>query len=409
MITKAHVLALASGHGLLPTTIEKDYVLGWLLAAISGHHSLSRWVFKGGTCLKKCFFETYRFSEDLDFTVPEAEPLSYGSIVSGLKDVAAWVEAESGVQFPTDRIAVEQYLNPRGKESFQGKITYVGPLNLPRQALQRIKFDITQDELLADATDLRAVFHPYEDAIEPAPRVRSYSVDEILAEKTRALYERQGRARDVYDTIHLSRDFRDSITPKKAADLLRRKFAFKGLPAPSVAMIIAEVKGGTLRADWEQQLAHQLPKLPPVDSFLTDLRDAIAWWFEPESALPQLAAIPTPANHRIVPRQRFPEPVGATQRSNPTPLSRQAGGAALETIRFAARNRLCVEIRYHGVARVAEPYSLRRPATGNLLLYVYERTRGGAPSQTIKAFKVNEIATADITDTPFAPRYSVEL
>ena len=29
------------------------------------------WLFKGGTCLKKCF-ETYRFSEDLDFTLTDA-------------------------------------------------------------------------------------------------------------------------------------------------------------------------------------------------------------------------------------------------------------------------------------------------------------------------------------------------
>ncbi len=53
-----------------PNIVEKDYVLGWLLAGISSHPDLkSRWIFKGGTCLKKCFFETYRFSEDLDFTL----------------------------------------------------------------------------------------------------------------------------------------------------------------------------------------------------------------------------------------------------------------------------------------------------------------------------------------------------
>ena len=39
-----------------------------------GHEDLAEsWVFKGGTCLKKCFFETYRFSEDLDFTLIKPE------------------------------------------------------------------------------------------------------------------------------------------------------------------------------------------------------------------------------------------------------------------------------------------------------------------------------------------------
>ena len=41
-----------------------------MLAGIYGHEELAEhWVFKGGTYLKKCFFETYLFSEDLDFTL----------------------------------------------------------------------------------------------------------------------------------------------------------------------------------------------------------------------------------------------------------------------------------------------------------------------------------------------------
>ena len=35
--------------------IEKDYVLGWLLAGIAQHPELEpTWIFKGGTCLRKC-------------------------------------------------------------------------------------------------------------------------------------------------------------------------------------------------------------------------------------------------------------------------------------------------------------------------------------------------------------------
>jgi predicted nucleotidyltransferase component of viral defense system len=56
----------AREFGLDPNIVEKDYVLGWLLAGIANNASLkSKWVFKGGPCLKKCYFETYRFSEDL--------------------------------------------------------------------------------------------------------------------------------------------------------------------------------------------------------------------------------------------------------------------------------------------------------------------------------------------------------
>lgn len=70
MIDRREILDLAAQTSLTPHVIEKDYVLGWILAGIYAHEELAeKWIFKGGTCLKKCFFETYRFSEDLDFTL----------------------------------------------------------------------------------------------------------------------------------------------------------------------------------------------------------------------------------------------------------------------------------------------------------------------------------------------------
>ena len=68
MISKPEILAHAKKLSLSPQVIEKDYVLGWVLAGIFNHPELrNSWVFKGGTCLKKAHFKTYRFSEDLDF------------------------------------------------------------------------------------------------------------------------------------------------------------------------------------------------------------------------------------------------------------------------------------------------------------------------------------------------------
>lgn len=43
--------------------IEKDYVLSWILKGIAQHEQLSNTTFfKGGTVLKKIYFEDYRFS-----------------------------------------------------------------------------------------------------------------------------------------------------------------------------------------------------------------------------------------------------------------------------------------------------------------------------------------------------------
>ena len=75
MIPAREILNLRAEWSLDVGVIEKDYVLGWLLAGIANHPKLSpTWVFKGGTCLHKCSYETYRFSEDLDFTVVDGGP-----------------------------------------------------------------------------------------------------------------------------------------------------------------------------------------------------------------------------------------------------------------------------------------------------------------------------------------------
>jgi uncharacterized protein len=59
----------ANQEGVRSQQIEKDYVISWLLWGISNHSVLKDLlIFKGGTCLKKIFFEDYRYSEDLDFT-----------------------------------------------------------------------------------------------------------------------------------------------------------------------------------------------------------------------------------------------------------------------------------------------------------------------------------------------------
>jgi len=56
--------------GVRDQQIEKDYILSWILQGVAMHKELSKViVFKGGTVLKKVYFEDYRFSEDLDFTL----------------------------------------------------------------------------------------------------------------------------------------------------------------------------------------------------------------------------------------------------------------------------------------------------------------------------------------------------
>ena len=96
MIDRREILEAASSFSLLPSIVEKDYVLGWMLAGIYAHEELSEsWIFKGGTCLKKCYFETYRFSEDLDFTLRNEDQLDEEFLRGAFEEVVAWVSTRT--------------------------------------------------------------------------------------------------------------------------------------------------------------------------------------------------------------------------------------------------------------------------------------------------------------------------
>src|SRR5271168_437946 len=101
MIDKYEILKTAKMLGLQPTTVEKDYVLGWVLMGIQMHpEAQEKWIFKGGTCLKKCFFDNYRFSEDLDFTILDQDHMKENVLKKIFKDVSEWVYEESGIELP---------------------------------------------------------------------------------------------------------------------------------------------------------------------------------------------------------------------------------------------------------------------------------------------------------------------
>ena len=86
MISKGEVLSKARKLNLNPHVVEKDYVLSWILIGISNHAQISKnWVFKGGTCIKKCYIRDYRFSEDLDFTIKKIAKFAFETKFDGFK------------------------------------------------------------------------------------------------------------------------------------------------------------------------------------------------------------------------------------------------------------------------------------------------------------------------------------
>lgn len=245
MIPRAALQSRTQEWGLTEEVVEKDYILGWLLWGIGSHESLrDDWVFKGGTCLKKCFVETYRFSEDLDFTVLPGGPLAPDELLPVLEEMLDRVEQETGIAFLSRPPIVR--LRPDG-HSAEGRIYYRGPRGAPGEA--RVKLDLTYDEILVEEAVRRSIAHAYDDVLPGDAAVQCYSFVELFAEKLRALGQRT-RPRDLYDVVNLYRraDLRDDRDLVFA--VLERKCAFKEVPIPTLEAVTAEQKATDLRADW---------------------------------------------------------------------------------------------------------------------------------------------------------------
>lgn len=130
--------------------VEKDWVIGWILWGIGTESDLDgTWIFKGGTCLKKCYIETYRFSEDLDFTVLPGGPIEVDEVAVRLRSVLARVAEESGINL----LGREPLVKQRGEGSVEGRIYYRALRG--QQTEFSVKLDLLATEIVVAAIDRR--------------------------------------------------------------------------------------------------------------------------------------------------------------------------------------------------------------------------------------------------------------
>lgn len=370
--------------------IEKDYVLGWLLAGIANHPDLAgTWAFKGGTCLRKCYYETYRFSEDLDFTVVDGGPEAPEELLPTFGAIREWVREESGIELVVDEKAFRRRRNRRGNPTTEGRIAYRGP-NPPPQ-LPKVKLDITADEVVVEQVVPRTIGHQYSDTL-PGDGVVCYALVELFGEKLRALSERC-RPRDLYDVVHMHRHPDLAGKAQAVASVLAQKCSHAKIEIPTADSMRESPFREEIEQEWENMLGHQLPPpLPPFADFWATL-DEVFVWLAGEVAL---VVPPRVERADLDPAWIAPRAITSWQRGFP-----------LELIRYAGANRLKVEIDYRAETgrqgpRRVEPYSLRRTRDGNLVLFVVNDL------DQLRGYRVDRIAGVKPTGETFQPRFLVE-
>ena len=254
MIIQKEIINNSKKKGIPKTTIDKDWILGHFLNTMYSFAEIqNNFVFKGGTCLRKCYVKDYRFSEDLDFTLLNEKLIIDKKLISKFIYEAQKV---CGAKFHLLKINEPK----QDKPGYEIIIKFWGadhkihqkPTSPASKWHSKIKLDISVSEELVLKPENKKIFHPYSDSKFIDNVIPVYSINEIIAEKLRSLIQRN-RPRDIYDVWNLSK-----IIDKKEYSIIKntlfKKSENKHIKISGVNDFINDDKGKTNKKEWESSL-----------------------------------------------------------------------------------------------------------------------------------------------------------
>jgi len=206
-----------------PSLIEKDLIIHRILKDIySSRHFAENYLFKGGSCLVKCYFGYYRFSVDLDFTWQDQKVWiglgkyelrrrlleEIGSLGASLEKIAQ----DIGLGFKNE-LKNKKYFEFGGgsrmvtfklwkkSELIKIQVNFVDKILFPHKTIT-VKTLLDNVQLSKD--DI-AYFEELLEFYKPF-KVKAYDEKEILCEKVRAILTRRAqKLRDLYDLFMLDK------------------------------------------------------------------------------------------------------------------------------------------------------------------------------------------------------------
>lgn len=284
-LLRADLLRIARQFGVPPEVVEKDYLLSYVLAGLSDIPELDGLRFKGGTALKKIYFGDYRFSEDLDFSAIELPQGAHLDILIGkaMKAAGERLEKRGRFRIEFDR-PPEREPHPTGQDAFRVRVAF------PWQAspMVRVKIEITHDEPILLPAPKLPVIHGYDELLDERLDnlcMATYALEEIVAEKLRALrqthlrLEDRGwsrpRARDYYDLWRLLNERSDQVDPATVRSILPAKLARRGVSYQRAEDFFTPALVAEARRHWGSNLGTFVANLPDFEVVLQTLKPLI--------------------------------------------------------------------------------------------------------------------------------------
>ena len=270
------IRAEVARSGVTRDVVEKDYAVSHVLAAIYDHELLrERLIFKGGTALRKAHFAGYRFSEDLDFTDTTGDE-DLEALMREVAEGARRTLAQQGAFSASVARYRTRDPHPGGQEAFRIHVRFPWQ---PRP-LCSLKVEITTDEPVVAEVVRLPLLHGYDEGLQCV--LSCYALEEVVAEKLRALLQTRARlaergwarprSRDYYDLWQLLCVREGSVDAAKVARILPAKCGVRGVTFAAAEDFFDDGLLRRARLEWQGNLTRMVPDPPEFDECLQDLR-----------------------------------------------------------------------------------------------------------------------------------------
>ncbi len=383
MISPEEIQTKSKEFEIHTANLERDYVFGWLLFGIFTISSLKEEIFlKGGNALRKGYFENTRFSNDLDFGIPN--DIDETRLLEEINKVCDFVQEKSQIKFIKEDNKIEEKFTaseapiPDLKvyevrvyfKDFQGKAEHFRI---------KISMDITRFDKVLLPIQSVALIHPYSDAKDLVCSIRCMKLEEIIATKLKCLLQRQ-HAPDLFDYAYSIKLLGGNLNKEEVVKTLIQKTIFDRNPHV-LKDILVKTSFDYFRECWDKTLVCAKKVMFGVDeaisTFTTDLDELFKIY--PDNGFATFAYFGS--NLRV-------------------------------PIMKAGRSQTLLKITYNGAERIVEPYSLkylqRRDGNEREYLYVYNLI-GGSSLPGIRCFVAENVQSIENTEEHFEPRNIIEL
>ncbi len=254
-------------------TIEIDYVLAWVVWGFFQNELLKdNLVFKGGTALRKIYFPNYReyrYSEDLDFTA-ETE-LPEDDLNEAIDSSCTLIREASNIDLSLGPL--KSYESPISK-ACKGRLYFIGPRQ--QRAQRRLDLDIDCSEEIVLSPSLLRLEHPYSDADGCSVLVSTYPLEEILAEKLRALITPERvRARHFFDIWYILLRYPGRLDVGEAKQVFHRKCAHKDIKFKNISDFFKPARLEKYERDWKRSLERVMREVPSFQRVREELESAL--------------------------------------------------------------------------------------------------------------------------------------